>query len=216
MSANKRILVTGFTPFPTAPENPTEVVVGAINAGDIDLPALTEVRAVLLPTEYAASFENLKTEVRDFNPDAVVSFGLSAKALGFTLERVARNEWSADLPDNGGFRPTEAQIEPGGEATHASTLPLKEISQDLEGLNLPVDCSDDAGAYVCNHLFFRTMSMTPKLRPSHAGFIHVPYLKDQRDRLEKEGRIEGGLFALNQGDLFRGVAAILKRVASHA
>jgi pyroglutamyl-peptidase len=215
MGVNTRILVTGFTPFPTAPENPTEVLAGAIQADQIDLPEKIEGRAVLLPTEYEASLEKLKSEIGNFKPDAVVSFGLSAKAQGFTLERVARNEWSSELPDNGGFRPSDPQILPEGEATCPSTLPLKEMFVDLKDLDLPVAYSDDAGAYVCNHLFYRTMSMDKASRPSQAGFVHVPYLSEQRDRLEKEGRIENGLFALNQEDLFRGVAAILKRVASH-
>jgi pyroglutamyl-peptidase len=56
-----------------------------------------------------------------------------------------------------------------------STLPLAAIRERLEAESLPVEWSDDAGAYLCNMVF--TLSRAHAcdgFAPPVSGFIHVP------------------------------------------
>lgn len=210
----KTILITGFTPFPGAPENPTKVLVEAAEAGDITAPEGVTLEARLLPAEYEASWEAFQKQLAEIRPDAVIQFGLSAKAQGFALECIARNEMTANLPDNSGFRADGGPIEAAAPLVLPSGLPLEDIHGALAAANLPLEYSDSAGAYVCNHLFYKTMRLERGVRPAHAGFIHVPYLTEQRDRLEVEGRIDKGLASLSETELFRGAEIILGSVAT--
>ena len=205
----KTILITGFTPFPGAPENPTRVLIEAAQAGDIKVPVGVRLEARLLPAEYEASWKAFQQHLAEIKPDALVQFGLSAKAQGFTLECIARNEMTANLPDNSGFRADDGLIEEDAPLVLPSGLPLEDIHGALAAENLSLEYSQSAGAYVCNHLFYKTMRLGRGTRPACAGFIHVPYLTEQRDRLEAEGRIDKDLAAMSETELFRGVEIIL-------
>lgn len=173
-----RILVTGFSVFPGAPVNPTEHLVAALRADPALLASHGEVRAEVLPVEYGRVPGLLEALGRDFAPDIAIHFGLSSKATGFTLERLARNAIAAAKPDNCGVLPPPACIFDGG-ADLPSTLPLDEIAARLAGAGLPVDWSDDAGGYLCNYLFY--LSRSPAfagLSAPMAGFVHVPPLRE--------------------------------------
>lgn len=205
----KTILITGFTPFPGAPENPTKALVEAAVAGVIKIPDGATLEARLLPAEYEASWKVFQQHLAEIKPDALVQFGLSAKAQGFTLECIARNEMTSTTPDNSGFRADDGHIEESAPLVLPSGLPLEDIYDALAAEKLPLEYSQSAGAYVCNHLFYKTMRLARDTRPACAGFIHVPYLTEQRDRLKTEGRIDEGLAAMSEAELFRGVEIIL-------
>lgn len=210
----RTILITGFTPFPGAPENPTAELVKWVQDDQVHTPDGVRLEARLLPTEFEASFAKLKSALEETRPDVLLEFGLSAKATGFTLECIARNEMASSLQDNSGFRPEDIFIEDAAPLVLPSGLPLEEISIALAAENIRYEYSQSAGAYVCNHLFYRTMQVPRGQRPARAGFIHVPYLVEQRDHLEADGRIDPGLEALSQTQLLTGVEIILKTVAA--
>ncbi len=175
--AAPRILVTGFTPFPGAPVNPTEHLIRALEREPARLSALGEVRLEILPVEYAAVPGCLETLGAEFRPDIAVHFGLSARATGFTLERLARNANASARPDNAGDLPPPEIF--AGEADLRSTLPLDAIAAGLERAGLPVAWSDDAGGYLCNFTFYLACSPRfARYTPAMAGFVHVPPLLD--------------------------------------
>jgi pyroglutamyl-peptidase len=172
-----RILVTGFTPFPGAPVNPTERLIQSLRAHPQWLEKLGEIALEVLPVEYASVPALLEAAGRDFAPDIAVHFGLSARASGFTLERLARNANAVARVDNAGALPPPAIFD--GEADLPSTLPLEAMAAALEGQGLPVAWSDDAGGYLCNYTFY--LACSPRFAgysPAMAGFIHVPPLVD--------------------------------------
>ena len=168
-----RILITGFTPFPGAPVNPTAHLIRALAADPGDIAALGELRLDILPVEYAAVPGRLEALGAAFAPDIAMHFGLSARATGFTLERLARNANATGRADNAGALPTPAIFD--GEDDLPATLPLDAIAARLEGEGLPVAWSDDAGGYLCNYTFY--LACSPRFAafaPAMAGFIHVP------------------------------------------
>jgi pyroglutamyl-peptidase len=174
MAEAARVLVTGFEPFPGAPVNPTEWLVGALRDEPPAIGGIAAFRAEVLPVDYAKVGPCLSEIGRGFRPDIAIHFGLAAECSGFRLERVARNSFAGARADNAGALPEPSAI-CEGPATLASTLPLAMIRERLEAAGLPVEWSDDAGAYLCNMVFTLSRAhacegFTPKV----SGFVHVP------------------------------------------
>ncbi|WP_265515496.1 pyroglutamyl-peptidase I [Nitratireductor luteus] len=190
--ARPRVLVTGFGPFPGAPVNPTEWLAEALGRQpwpDADL------RSAVLAVEYGTVARNAERLGEDFSPDIAIHFGLSAVAQGFTLERIARNEIRRGRADNAGELAASDRI-CKGEAALPSTLPLTRIEAALKAHGLPVSWSNDAGGYLCNYLFYLSLSpQWPRIAPAMSGFIHVPSLRDEdggpANALGREEMLEG-------------------------
>jgi pyroglutamyl-peptidase len=169
-----RLLVTGFEPFPGAPVNPTEWLVHELRrdppAGD----GIAVFRAEVLPVDYARVGPRLAEIGREFRPDIAIHFGLAADCSGFRLERVARNDFAGARTDNAGVLPGATAICEGPESL-SSNLPLQAIHDALIAAGLPVEWSNNAGAYLCNMVF--TLSRAHAcdgFTPEISGFIHVP------------------------------------------
>ena len=169
-----RILATGFGPFPGAPVNPTQRLVERLRAE----PPPGSFRAELLQVDYLAIGPRLGEIGRAFSPDIAIHFGLAAGCSGFRLERIARNSLAGAPPDGNGVLPARAAICVGPQ-TIASRLPLEAIAAALASESLPVEWSDDAGAYLCN------MTMTLSLAhacdgfaPPVSGFVHVQLTRE--------------------------------------
>jgi pyroglutamyl-peptidase len=174
MAEAARVLVTGFEPFPGAPVNPTEWLVGALRreppAGD----GIAAFRAEVLPVDYVKVGPRLSEIGREFRPDIAIHFGLAAECSGFRLERVARNSFAGARADNAGAMP-EARAICDGPETLPSGLPLDAIRDALAAAGLPVEWSDDAGAYLCNMVFTLSRAHACEgFAPAMSGFVHVP------------------------------------------
>lgn len=208
-----KIIVTGFTPFPGAPENPTQVLIEAMQAGKIEMPKGVDVLPLQLEAAYEDALAVLAGTWRVEKPDAVISFGLSAKANGFTLETVARNEVTSTLPDNAGRRTDSNLIDSDGEAFLPSTLPLMDIHRSLREADLPIEFSDNAGGYVCNWIFYLGAAKVLSDGQGCSGFVHVPYLDTQYERLMASGEIDPAGKPMSEAQLFGGVEIILNTVA---
>lgn len=164
------VLLSGFEPFDGADANPSWDAVAAL-ADSWDGPA--ELSAVRLPVEFARASSYLLQAVKDRSPDIVIATGVAQGRRHVTPERVALNLDDARIPDNAGARPVETPIDPEGPAALWSTLPVSRIVEGLTAATIPARVSLSAGAYVCNHTFFRLQAAdAPTVRRS--GFIHVP------------------------------------------
>lgn len=202
MSAGRppRILVTGFGPFPGAPDNPTDWLVSRLVADPPGGEGIAAFHAEVLEVEYDRVGPRLSQLGTAFAPDIAIHFGLAAEASGFRLERVARNSHAGARADNAGRLPPAARICEGPD-TLPSTLPLEAIAEDLATAGLPVEWSDDAGGYLCNTVFVLSrFHACEGLVPAMAGFIHVPLFAGQ------EGARPG---AMKPGDLLRGARLVI-------
>ncbi len=207
------ILATGFSVFPGAPENPTAWVMQELKTSGW-LPPRARLATRILPVYYDMWENELGPLLAQAKPDAIVAFGLSAKATGFTLESTAHNRFGLGRPDASGTPPPGDKINDDGPADYRSQLPLREIASTLMRADLPVDRSDDAGDYVCNMLFYRLMAHVEATgAPRIAGFVHVPYLDDQVARLADAGLATSHLKTMTRNQLLQGARAILGVVA---
>ncbi len=167
------LLLTGFGPFPGAPENPTGPLVKRL--ARLRHPALAGVRIVphIFETSYAAVDRDLPKLLARYRPDALLMFGLAAQAEGLRVETLARNALKA-LPDvTGALSPRDFIA--AGKADRAMPAPVRHLHAAVRGARVPVTLSRDAGGYLCNYLCWRAAAAVGKPRgPRLATFIHVP------------------------------------------
>ena len=178
-----KLLATGFGPFPGAPFNPTAWLMEDLRGWS---PPGTELVTHVLGVHYDV-WSELSPILDTHRPDAIVAFGLSAKATGITLERLARNSFDAGRPDARGDVPARDRSDAEGPATYESDLAMA-VSRALAH---PHAGSDDAGAYICNLTLYRLLASGRR-----AMFVHVAPLE-----------------RMPEADLRAGARAVLETVA---
>jgi len=166
------ILLTGFQPFGGHAVNPTMLL--------MDRLAGTEgVVTATLPVEYDRCGDAFAALLDQHRPSAALCFGLSYRTDVVRVERVARNRDETDQPDNTGIVRTDDVIAADGPESYPCGLPVPRLLAALAAAGVPADVSDDAGGFVCNHLYYRARHLieTRGLCLPMA-FIHVPPLPE--------------------------------------
>jgi pyroglutamyl-peptidase len=181
-AAPRTALLTGFEPFAGDARNPTAEAVHRV-AEQWDGPE--RLVTAVLPTAFDAAPTRLAELVAEHSPDVIIASGLAAGRAWVTPERVAVNLVDARVPDNDGARPVDVPSCPGAPAAYFSGLPVKAIVAALESAGIPARPSLSAGAFVCNHVFFRLMHLLAQgdavarnedvAAGIRGGFIHVPW-----------------------------------------
>jgi pyroglutamyl-peptidase len=169
-----KLLLTGFEPFGDWTDNPSwDALVLARDSGLLDG---LDVAIARLPVSYRRGWPALRDAVLAAAPRALVCFGLhgglARDAATLYVETTARNRDGASKADNDGVGRPEAAIVEHAPATLAATLDVHQIVDVLRGGGYKAELSDDAGKYLCNHVFFRALhELGPEIG---CGFIHVP------------------------------------------
>lgn len=168
----KRIF-TGFAPFLTHATNPSWIV-----AQELAKHFGPDSQALELPVVFQHSFTLLKSilDKEPLFPDQLWLLGLAAQRSEICLERVALNWIETRYPDNQSLQPPLTQ--PIFEDSLApSAIILKNHSlidytpAERESLNIKV--SHSAGTYVCNDLYFRTLTHYQNYQ-KNIIFVHLP------------------------------------------
>lgn len=165
------VLLTGFAPFDGDDRNPSWEAARALHGRRI---AGHRVVARELPVEFGASLALLRRAIREVRPALVLCVGLAGGRDAVSLERIAINVDDARIPDNAGRQPIDEPVVPGGPAAYFSTLPIKAMYAALRDAGVPVEVSQTAGTFVCNHVFYGLMHALRRRRGIRAGFVHVP------------------------------------------
>lgn len=169
-----RVLVTGFGPFPGAPENLTDSLVRALAAYPAHDLGASLLRTVVLPVDYRRSWPVLRRLNALFAPDIVVHFGLSRRAEGIVVERRGCRRVRADRPDVAGFAPPSGLARRSGPDTLPASLPSELIVDVLREAGFPAELSDDAGGYLCDATLYRSLYAALAAPGRLVGFVHVP------------------------------------------
>jgi len=199
-----RLLLTGFEPFGDFATNPSWDALELAQAQG--LLAGLNVALARIPVVYDGAFGVMQQALAHSNPQCAISFGLHGGLRGreadtIYIETTARNRDGASKPDNSGQQRPEQPIEPGAPPTLPATLNTAAIVKALQGAGFVARTSDNAGAYLCNHLFFRgAWALQGQIA---YGFVHVPPVKSM-----------GGNLNLEQ--LARAVALIARTAAASA
>ncbi len=177
-----RILMTGFTPFPGVDVNPTQLLLRYFQDETVPLPANVQLIPEILPTAFETAEFRIRQLIRDELPDVVLGFGVAQKREAINIERVAHNWDEATIPDNNGVQLIGQKIVLDGPEIYTSTLPIERMLAALQGLNIATVLSDNAGRYVCNHVFYCARHEIDQLGLDiPCGFVHVPGLAGTGD-----------------------------------
>ena len=174
MTNTRKILLTGFPPFPGRPINPTQQLVEAIRLGRIAIPMGLDVHAALVPCAYCDVETEFQSLVEQFEPDLVLACGVGHSGALLHLEQQGVNLDDAPVPDNAGETRERQEIISGGPETLPATIDVVALRQELDAAGISVTLSDSAGCYLCNHLLYFGLHLARQLpRPYRMTFVHV-------------------------------------------
>lgn len=167
----KKLLLTGFEPFLSFTVNPTMRIVEELNGQEI---GGYQVFGRVLTVDFASSGELLLKHMEEIKPDAVISLGLAGGRYKITPERIAINVKDG-AADNQGHTPIDESIRLEGEPGYFSTLPIRQMVDQLIKEGYPAAISNTAGTYLCNNVMYEALHYAKtNNHEMKAGFIHIP------------------------------------------
>lgn len=203
-NARCAVLITGFGPFPGVPRNVSSTLADHVGREVRRRFPSSNVVTAALPTEWDVAPERASELICDLKPTLALHFGVSDLAHGFVIETIARN--AADRLDAAGALPVFPVLEPFGPEEMPTMLPAGRINARLRRLGLPTRLSRDAGTYLCNAVFYRSVLTQKELGlGGRSGFVHLPVsIQDAAERqpppskrrsvaLDFEGAKQGGV-----------------------
>lgn len=163
------VLLTGFKPFQGRAVNGSETLVGAISGKVI---SEHRIETEVFPVSWDSLLHRLENSIARVDPVLILGLGEGKKDYP-CFENFAVNQ--AEGPDVDGRVPGESLFE------HFD-LPVRKTSMACEkswftGLPTPVARSENAGAYLCNFLFYKAIALSN----ARVGFLHLPVQKDVSD-----------------------------------
>lgn len=169
-----KILVSGFKPFLNDSINPSQLL--ALELKEI----FPQIRVVILPVEFGTAYEILKEEIQHYKTELVFMLGQASGRKNICIEKVALN-WIHTLnPDENGLRPISGMIQPQSDLALMSNCPVETWFESLKSLGHSIEISFSAGTYVCNELYYKTLS---EFKTIKSLFIHLPLLPRQVEGL---------------------------------
>lgn len=173
-----RVLLSGFAPFGGSGLNPSWEAVRRLDG--IQATDTIELFATKLPVSYREAADRLFASARVICPDVIIAVGQAGGRKVITPELYATNMNDSKNADNEGVVLCGQQILEDGPQQYGSSLPVHDIVGSLTKLGIPVGLSENAGSFVCNHVFYKLMHELQKSeKPIVGGFIHVPFLPEQ-------------------------------------
>jgi pyroglutamyl-peptidase len=180
-----RILLTGFEPFGKHKINPSEEVVRRLAESRVEG---IELNTAILAVHRTSGPEKLIRAFEESRPDAVLLLGEAGGYPVPTLERMFVNllEYPAEL--GGGVAVIDEPLKPDGPAAYISTLPVREIYDNVLKAGIPCRLSLSAGTYICNQVGY---VIHDHIRRNNfqviAGLMHLPFLPEQAATLAAAG-----------------------------
>lgn len=171
---NARFLITGFEPFGGESMNPSQVLLREFSG-------CGSVQTCTLPVSYDRSWNKLEDLLtQEPSVDFLIMLGQAGGRSKVCLERVALNYIDTEQADEDGVIKLEQQIDPESPIAFLSPLSLRSLCQKVKELGVACEVSTSAGAFVCNHLYYRSFLWKQRMNsPVIPLFIHVPYLPQQ-------------------------------------
>ena len=189
----KKLLITGFDPFGGASINPSWEAVKRLpnTVGEYELYKLQ------IPTVFGVASKKVLNMAAEIKPDLILCIGQAGGRAAVTPERIAVNIRDARIPDNAGNQPQGEFVDSNGPAAYFSTVPVKEMAENICTLQLPATVSNSAGAFVCNDTLYALLHHFNGSN-TQVGFIHIPYLPQQgAPSLPLEDTVKALIAAIN-------------------
>ena len=186
--ARRRILITGFGPFPGFAENPSAWLVETL-AKRPRAPGI-ELHARVLPTEWE-KIALVPQLFEALQPHVMIHFGVSEKASAFAIERLAYNRALRET-DACGAMPKDRKIRAGGPQRFDALFPAAALAAHLRRSGVAARTSRSAGAYLCNFLYYHSLDWALRQRSARLVlFVHVPPWTRKRGPSSQEALLHG-------------------------
>lgn len=170
----KQMLLTGFAPFGGETVNPAWEAVKLLP----DTLGGFRIEKLQVPVVFGEAGETVLAAAARLKPDVILCVGQAGGRAAVTPEKIGVNLRNARIPDNGGNRPENTPVIPGGPDGLFSTLPVERMTARAKQAGCRCAVSYSAGVYVCNDLLY-TLLYRLRGTDTRAGFVHVPYLPEQ-------------------------------------
>ena len=163
------LVVTGFEPFSDFKRNISQQVVELISEeGVLDF----KISTYILSVDELGSRQISDRIERGEKFDVVLHLGFSENANDILLERYARNNYQMKIKDNSGRLLSSGRISPGKDILETK-VPRNFIENYL-GEFSRIRWNEDAGGFVCNETYFRSLlASSDNIRPI-VLIIHLP------------------------------------------
>jgi pyroglutamyl-peptidase len=169
-----RFLLTAFEPFDGT----------GLNAGLEGCRAFLDrcgsaldLRFAVLPVEYGRDTDAVERALGEGPVDVLLHTGQASHFPQVRVERVAVN---LRYPDGAVRAHLRQPIEKGGPERLLSTLPVDGIAGAIQAEGIPAVVSDNAGIYLCNHVFYQSLRREERVPTgARVSFLHVPGLPQQ-------------------------------------
>ncbi len=154
----KRIILTGFGSFGNNSINPTEEIISHFEEREC-------VKVFLLPVVYDECYQMIEKE----EGDIFLHLGLAEGRKTITIERYAYNEKKAESPDNKGNIHSGTQIIENADMRLETPFDITTLIKALAVVNIKAEESIDPGRYVCNNIYYHSLS-----NKRNSLFVHFP------------------------------------------
>lgn len=171
-------LLTAFGPFPGMPVNPSELLLRSF--------ASEGFTTQLLETSYASAGDTLIEAIERHHPTLLIMLGVRSKSPSIALERFALNNDDSPTPDAAGIIRENQTIHAGAPSSHQTSFDLAALHTALALSEIPIEISNHAGTYLCNHAYFRALHhIHTRSLHTRALFVHIPLILEPLDPLER-------------------------------
>ena len=173
LARKRTLLVTGFEPFGISSINPSQILLEHLVP-----PEGWSLKTATLPVETNNLGNVLDQILSEFSPELIFCLGEARGESRMRVELWAKNLLNFGQPDNRGQTIRNRRIETKGlDFIFSGLCPNKMIHVLLKN-NISTLVSEDAGAYLCNQLFY-TLSHRFRNEKTAVGFLHLPSLPEQ-------------------------------------
>ncbi|CEM13534.1 unnamed protein product [Vitrella brassicaformis CCMP3155] len=195
------VYVTGFGPFNNVPQNPTETLIRELPRHLVKQPLpgvdlcgceVIEVSAEASNVAVQRIHQTVRERVRQccgaggITHAVIVHLGVYASDNTYRLESLAYNEAAFSVPDERKWQPRCATVCEAGEKRLACRLPVHQMNEDLRRQGFKCQVSVDAGRFVCNFLYYRSLfEAATHDTDIPVLFVHVPqfFMFDLQEQL---------------------------------
>ena len=172
---NRPILITSFQPWLAHQRsNSSDDLVAALQKNSL-MPQ-TAVWLRHLPVSFELAPEKVEKAVRQLQPHAVICCGMAESRQQLCVEKQAK------------WYPSAESQSSDGSSEHDSILCTNADINKLTADTLMTSLSEDAGSFVCNHLYYSVLDLANKVNwKMIVVFIHIPVLtSDNQTSLLKD------------------------------
>jgi pyroglutamyl-peptidase len=170
----RKLLITGFGPFPRVPRNPSETLARAVSEHPRWRRLGISVEGLVLETRYGAISEQLLPKLEAFEPDVVLMLGVAGRRKHVSIETRAVNRVSRLMPDASGRVLGSLAFRPGAPMALYSRAPDTRMLRAMRERGIDARLSRDAGRYLCNASFYAVLERRSAGQAAQIIFIHIP------------------------------------------